>query len=128
MLEMAKVEPNPELLLHLGKYIQNARDAQGLTQEKVGEMIGRTGKSISNIECGRTNPKFDTLYAIFRTLNVDVNGLFYGGHSADSSTLEQFQNLLDSCTEQELQMLLSISQTILANTRSQREIGVVATV
>ena len=128
MLEMAKVEPNPELLLHLGKYIQNARDAQGLTQEKVGEMIGRTGKSVSNIECGRTNPKFDTLYAIFRTLNVDVNGLFYGGHSADSSTLEQFQNLLDSCTEQELQMLLSISQTILANTRSQSEIGVVATV
>ena len=128
MLEMAKVEPNPELLLHLGKYIQNARDAQGLTQEKVGEMIGRTGKSVSNIECGRTNPKFDTLYAIFRTLNVDVNGLFYGGHSADSSTLEQFQNLLDSCTEQELQMLLSISQTILANTRSQSEIGLVATV
>ena len=63
---MAETKPNPELLLNLGKYIQKARDAQGLTQEKVGEVIGRAGKSVSNIECGRTNPKYDTLYAIFR--------------------------------------------------------------
>lgn len=61
---MAETRPNPELLLNLEKYIQNARDAQGLTQEKVGEVIGRAGKSVSNIECGRTNPKYDTLYTV----------------------------------------------------------------
>ena len=44
-----------DLSLQLGKYIQTARDARGLTQEKVGEMIGRTGKSISNIARGKTN-------------------------------------------------------------------------
>ena len=77
--EMAETRPNPELLLNLEKYIQNARDAQGLTQKKVGEVIGRAGKSVSNIECGRTNPKYDTLYAIFRALNVDVNGLSMAG-------------------------------------------------
>lgn len=76
---MAETRPNPELLLNLEKYIQNARDAQGLTQEKVGEVIGHAGKSVSNIECGRTNPKYDTLYAIFRALNVDVNGLSMAG-------------------------------------------------
>lgn len=125
---MAQIEPNPELLLHLGKYIQDARDAQGLTQEKVGEIIGRAGKSVSNIECGKTNPKYDTLYAIFRALNVDVNGLFYGGHDADSSTLEEFHNLLDSCTERELKMLLDVSRVILAATRSNSEIGELETV
>lgn len=88
---MAETRPNPELLLNLEKYIQNARDAQGLTQEKVGEVIGRAGKSVSNIECGRTNPKYDTLYAIFRALNVDVNGLSMAGiqilrNSAESAT------------------------------------------
>ena len=125
---MAEVKPNPELLLNLGKYIQNARDAQGLTQEKVGEIIGRAGKSVSNIECGRTNPKYDTLYAIFRTLNVDVNGLFYGGHDENSSTLAEFNNLLDGCTEKELKMLLDISRIILAATRSNSEIGALETV
>ena len=84
---MAETKPNPELLLNLGKYIQKARDAQGLTQEKVGEVIGRAGKSVSNIECGRTNPKYDTLYAIFRALNVDVNGLFYGGVTGNMANL-----------------------------------------
>lgn len=125
---MTETKPNPELLLNLGKYIQNARDAQGLTQEKVGEVIGRAGKSVSNIECGRTNPKYDTLYAIFRALNVDVNGLFYGGHDENSSTLEEFLNLLDSCTEKELKMLLDISRIILATTRSNSEIGELETV
>lgn len=127
-MEMAKTEESPDLLTHLGKYIQNARDAQGLTQEKVGEIIGRTGKSVSNIECGKTNPKFDTLYATIRTLNVDANGLFYGGHSTDSSTSSELQFLLDTCTEEELAMILDLSRTILAHTRSNGEIGVVATV
>ena len=125
---MAEVKPNPELLLNLGKHIQNARDAQGLTQEKVGEIIGRAGKSVSNIECGRTNPKYDTLYAIFRTLNVDVNGLFYGGHDENSSTLAELNNLLDGCTEKELKMLLDISRIILAATRSNSEIDELETV
>lgn len=124
---MSKMEPTPELLLRLGKYIQDARDAQGLTQEKVGEIIGRTGKSVSNIECGKTNPKFDTVYSIFRTLNVDVNGLFYGGHSVDSTTSKELQRLLESCTERELEMVLDISRTVLSHTRSSCEIGVVET-
>lgn len=124
---MSKMEPTPELLLRLGKYIQDARDAQGLTQEKVGEIIGRTGKSVSNIECGKTNPKFDTIYSIFRTLNVDVNGLFYGGHSVDSTTSKELQRLLESCTERELEMVLDISRTVLSHTRSSCEIGVVET-
>lgn len=124
---MSKMEPTPELLLRLGKYIQDARDAQGLTQEKVGEIIGRTGKSVSNIECGKTNPKFDTVYSIFRTLNVDVDGLFYGGHSVDSTTSKELQRLLESCTERELEMVLDISRTVLSHTRSSCEIGVVET-
>lgn len=48
---------------------------------------------------------------------------FYGGHDENSGTLEEFLNLLDSCTEKELKMLLDISQIILAVTRSNSEIG-----
>lgn len=111
-----------DLSLQLGKYIQTARDARGLTQEKVGEMIGRTGKSISNIARGKTNPKFDLLYDLFRALDIDVTALFYGGHNLDSSTLEQFHRLLDGCTEEELEMLLDISRSILSHTRMRDEI------
>ena len=117
-----------DLSLYLGEYIQTARDARGLTQEKVGELIGRTGKSISNIECGKTNPKFDLLYSLFRVLDVDVNALFYGKHDSNSSTLEEFQRLLDGCTDEELEMLLDISRSVLSHTRIHDEVKSLSTV
>ena len=51
-----------------------------------------------------------------------MTALFYGGHNLDSSTLEQFHRLLDGCTEEELEMLLDISRSILSHTRMRDEI------
>lgn len=112
----------------LAAVVQAARIAHGLTQEELAETIGVTGKSISNIERGIANPEFETIYSLFRFLGIDANVVFYPERKDADTLLKQFQRLLDSCTCNELEMLLSINREILIHTRRMDEIGEVETV
>lgn len=112
----------------LRKAVQSARDAHGYTQDEVGESVGKTGKSISNIERGIANPEFQTIYKLFRLLEIDANTVFYPNHIADNDTLAQFHRLLAGCSDEELEMLLDVSRNILMHTRKSDEIGTIALV
>ena len=108
--------------------VQSARDAHGYTQDEVGEFVGKTGKSISNIERGIANPEFQTIYKLFRLLEIDANTVFYPSRAADNDTLAQFNRLLSGCSNEELEMLLDGSRDILAHTRRHNGISKVALV
>lgn len=110
----------------LREAVQSARDAHGYTQDEVGESVGKTGKSISNIERGITSPEFQTIYKLFRLLEIDANTIFYPNRAADNNTLAQFNRLLAGCSEDELEMLLDVARDILAHTRKYDEIGTAA--
>ena len=56
--------------LHLGKAIRNARLAQKLTQEELGERIGVQKAQISRLEKGRTPISLQTMSRVFRALGV----------------------------------------------------------
>ena len=112
----------------LREAVQSARDAHGYTQDEVGEYVGKSGKSISNIERGIANPEFKTVYKLIRLLEIDANRVFYPEHPSESSPQEQFDRLLAGCTDEELQMLLDISKDVLAHTRKHTELGAVALV
>lgn len=93
----------------LASVVQTAHIAHGLTQDELAEYIGVTGKSISNIERGTANPEFESVYILFRYLGIDANDVFYPEQEKDNTLANQFQHLLDGCTHDELEMLLSIS-------------------
>ena len=57
----------------LGKRIQDARIAKGLTQADLAEMVDLTPKYLSNLECGFRMPRMDTFVDI--ALNIDANTL-----------------------------------------------------
>ncbi len=65
------------LMLSLGKRIQNLREAQGLSQvDLAAKMLGRFDTTnISRIESGRTNPTILTLYRIAEALDIQLKEL-----------------------------------------------------
>ncbi|MBI2240935.1 MAG: helix-turn-helix transcriptional regulator [Magnetospirillum gryphiswaldense] len=65
-----------DLKQYVGVQVRAARQKRRLTQERLGEMVGKTAESISNIERGQVLPPLDTLYDIARQLDVPM-GFFF---------------------------------------------------
>ena len=61
-------------------------------------------------------------------LGINVNDVFFPGHGDTSNLQEQFDHLIDTCTQDELEMLLSINREILIHTRKKDSVGEVQTV
>lgn len=62
-------------LQKIGKRIQDARKARGLTQSDLSQELDLSTKYISNIECGVKIPKMSTFIAIANVLQCDANSL-----------------------------------------------------
>ncbi len=65
-----------DLKQHIGMRVRAARQKRRLTQERLGEMVGKTAESISNIERGHVLPPLDTLHSIAQHLDVPM-GFFF---------------------------------------------------
>lgn len=60
------------LLDKLGEAMRKGRKERGLTQEKFAEMCGISTREVSNIENGKTEPKFGTLISICQVCNIGM--------------------------------------------------------
>lgn len=64
----------------LGKRIKELRIKQGLTQEKLSEMIGVGERNLSKIECGNNFVKAETIVKLLAALDIEAKDLFDFGH------------------------------------------------
>ena len=62
----------------IGSFIAQLRKQQGLTQEKFGEQIGVTNKTVSRWETGNYMPPADILLKMSGMFNVTVNEILCG--------------------------------------------------
>ena len=62
--------------MSFGTRMRERREALGLKQSELGELLGITGSAIGNYEKGVSSPKADILYRIFDVLRCDANYLF----------------------------------------------------
>ncbi|MER5350561.1 helix-turn-helix transcriptional regulator [Kitasatospora sp. NPDC002551] len=62
----------------VGVRIRHLRRAAQLSQEKLGELVGRDRQTIRHYEHGMTPASLDDLVAIARALGVPTWRLFYG--------------------------------------------------
>ncbi|MBI2356861.1 helix-turn-helix transcriptional regulator [Candidatus Dojkabacteria bacterium] len=53
--------------------IKTAREERGISQKKLGMILGLSDKAISAYEAGRTYPPLDTLFKLSRELSKPVN-------------------------------------------------------
>ena len=63
------------LLRKIGLSVKSARMAANITQEELAERLGKTSKTISNIERGTVAPSIETLYEISKALKVPMSDL-----------------------------------------------------
>lgn len=56
--------------------IRTKREAAGLTQRQLADLVGVTDQTISNIERGATRPTLDTARAIAGVLGISIEALF----------------------------------------------------
>ena len=59
----------------LATMIRSAREAQSLTQDKLGELISVDQSMVGHYERGKGKPRLSTLYLLVRVLGLDVNEL-----------------------------------------------------
>ena len=69
----------------IGKRIQEARKARGLTQAELSQLVDITPKYLSNIECGAKVPRLETFIAIANALEIDANTLLIDVLSVSST-------------------------------------------
>lgn len=95
-------------------FIRQWREFRGLSQEKLGELIGTTGTSISRIENGEQPYTQDTLEAIARVLKTDVESLL----RRDPTHPETIWPLWDIANEAQRGMIVDIAKTIIGKTET----------
>lgn len=69
---MSQYEPNRPDLTNVGQRIKRAREELELSQEKFGELVGKSQRTISDIERGAVRLFVDDLYRFASTLNKPV--------------------------------------------------------
>lgn len=93
------------LIMELGKSIRKFRKEGGISQDTLAEMSGIDRRSISDIENGKSNLSFITLYKIVTSLHMPSDLLFYPEEDADSPALQRILVEIKDCSEAERESL-----------------------
>ena len=59
----------------IGKYIKKKRKEKGLTQQKLGDMVGVSFKAVSKWECGNSIPDIVVLKKVCDVLEISIDEL-----------------------------------------------------
>lgn len=78
--------------IKMGKFIAALRKEKGLTQEKLGERLGVTNKTVSRWENGNYMPDVEMLSLLSEEFGVSINELISGERLA----AEDFKKAADS--------------------------------
>jgi len=72
-----------------GKFIAELRHSEGMTQEKLGQEIGVTNKTISRWETGNYMPDMEMLKLLSEIFHVSINELLCGEKLSDADFREK---------------------------------------
>lgn len=98
----------------LGKQIREVRKEQGLTQEKLAELIGMSTNHISHIESGLTKLSIETLVSICNALNTTPDNLMWdSAHNTQENIKGEIGKLLKSASHDDLLLINKVIKAIL---------------
>jgi len=104
--------------LDIGKRIRAERTKQGITQEKLAEMIDVGVTHVSHIETGNTIPSMKIFIAIVNVLNVSTDELLRG-HIIKSKHVfegEIAENIKD-CSDYEMRIIADMVKSLKSSLR-----------
>lgn len=101
----------------IGERIRAIRQAKGLTQQKLADLSGLDYRYIGALERGERNFSVDTLEKVLAALKISFRELTLvdnkeGTKQAQQSTVDQFIALTDGLTDEQMMILLRVSQEV----------------
>lgn len=103
----------------LGDAIKRARGELELTQRQVADKIDVDVRTILNIENYKGNPKMEVLFPLIRALKIDSREIFNPEMRRESPALRRLRFLIEDCSEQEAEALISVIESVLAVIRQE---------
>ena len=108
----------PEYSRPLGDSVKLARGRLRLTQNELADAIDVDSRTVLNIENYKGNPKMEVLYPLIRALRIDAREIFNPEMLHQSPAIRQLRIMVDECSEQEAEVLISVFSSILSVLRS----------
>ncbi len=102
---------------NLGKVVRAARKRKKMTQEYLAERAGVQSRLILDMEKGEGNPRFDSLFATVRQLDIPADDIFYYDR-AISGDAEKFLRELSAFSEPEQRLALAAARAVLQQIRN----------
>ena len=92
----------------IGQRIRKYRKALGLSQEQLAEKIDISVTHMSHIETGNTKLSLPVLVGMANALGVQTDDLLCGSCSGKGIAQDEIIELLNSCDEKEVKIMLDI--------------------
>lgn len=108
----------------LAGVVKEARQELGFTQEEAAEKCDTDVRTIINMEIGRGNPKFSTLFRVVRALKIDAHEIFDDDLQNSSPSIHRLCLLINECSEEEAATLYPVIDAVLTALRSNRGVTI----
>lgn len=102
----------------VGDTVRAARIQQGYTQKQPSDILDIDERSIISIENYKSNTTIEILYPLLRLLKSDAREIFNPELVRESRAHYRLRLLLDNCTADEAETLLSVCETVISALRS----------
>lgn len=102
----------------LGDVVKKARLELKLTQNAVADRVDVDVRTVMNIENHKGNPKMEVLFPLIRELKIDPSTIFYPEMEHNRVGIEHINQLLSACSDEEIDALLVVCDTVLNAMRS----------
>ena len=97
----------------LGLAIKEAREKKGWTQAYLGELVGRTDRTIMSIENRGQFPSLNVFYQLVTLLEISVDQYFFPGNgNRNSQCRRHIDRMLDGMNEKELTIIEATAEGI----------------
>ena len=97
----------------IGKKIAEIRIKHKLTQEKLAEMSNYSANHIAKLESARTNPSFNLLINIAKSMNIPLRDLFDFDELKDISYMKKYiLNVINTSTDEKIKLIYKFTKTL----------------
>lgn len=99
----------------IGAFLKTLRKEKGVTQERLGELLGVSSRSVSRWETGSNLPDFDLLIELARYYDVEIGEILAGertGQTMDQKTENTLYQIADYTAQEKERLLLRSHKTL----------------
>lgn len=102
-----------DVIKQMGQTLKQARLSSGITQERLGEQVGVSGRYIMTLENEQKTPSFEALCALIHALNIPADNIFYPKTHTTENQKEQLIRLLTLCSDHDIEVRTATAKALI---------------